>query len=426
MPAQNVGSVEDAAQIADAFLASTVGGPTGGRRRARFHTLRVAGIRPLTDASAEVTFAVPERLAGEFEYLAGQHVALRAEIDGRELRRSYSLCRAPSTGSATGGTVSVAIKRDLGGRFSTWALSELSVGDEVEVMSPQGTFTSTLADLDGAHVAGIAAGSGITPLMALAATVLARSETSRFTLVYTNRSTTDVMFLDELADLKDRYPTRLALHHVLSREQRSAPLLSGRIDEERLRRILDALVLPETVDEWFLCGPFELVQLCRDTLESVGVDREHVRYELFTTGEPGRDEGDAGRPVIVQRGDPVVTIEITLDGQSSTIESPVSAHESILNAALRVRPDVPFACAGRSVRHLPGAAARRLGGDDRELRARARRTRARLRAHLPIAPDDRPRRRRLRRLMRHPEGTVRPAANSGESAESGRMPARPA
>jgi ring-1,2-phenylacetyl-CoA epoxidase subunit PaaE len=341
MAAQNIGSVDDATQIADAFLASAVGGPTGIRRRARFHTLRVADIHPLTDAAIEVTFAVPEALTGDYDYLAGQHVALRAEIDGRELRRSYSLCRPPSAGS-----VSVAIKRDLGGRFSTWALSELAVGDELDVMSPQGTFTSTLADLDDAHVAGIAAGSGITPLMALAATVLARSETSRFTLVYTNRSTTDVMFLDELADLKDRYPTRLALHHVLSREQRSAPLLSGRIDEERLRTILDTLVLPETVDEWFLCGPFELVQLCRDTLESVGVDRSHVRYELFTTGEPGRDEGDAGRPVVVERGDPVYTIEITLDGQSSTIESPTSAHESILNAALRVRPDAPFACAG--------------------------------------------------------------------------------
>ncbi|GAA1942435.1 1,2-phenylacetyl-CoA epoxidase subunit PaaE [Microbacterium deminutum] len=341
MPSQQIGSVDDATQIADAFLASAVGGPSGTRRRARFHTLRVADVRALTDSSAEVTFAVPDELVGEFDYLAGQHVALRAEIDGREVRRSYSLCRPPTPGS-----VSVAIKRDLGGRFSTWALSELKPGDELDVMSPQGTFTSTLADLDDAHVAGIAAGSGITPLMALAATVLARSDTSRFTLVYTNRSTTDVMFLDELADLKDRYPTRLALHHVLSREQRSAPLLSGRIDEERLRRILDTLVLPETVDEWFLCGPFELVQLCRDTLGSLGVDRSHVRYELFTTGEPGRDEGDAGRPVIVQQGDPVFTIEITLDGQSSTIESPTSAHESILNAALRVRSDVPFACAG--------------------------------------------------------------------------------
>lgn len=319
------------------------------RRRARFHTLRVSEVRPLTESSVEVTFAVPPELAGEFDYLAGQHVALRAHIDGREVRRSYSLCRAPSTSSGPGTgdrTVSVAIKRDQGGRFSTWAQTDLRPGDELDVMSPQGTFTSMLPDLDGAHVAAVAAGSGITPVMALASTLLARSETSRFTLVYTNRATTDVMFLEDLADLKDRYPTRLALHHVLSREQRSAPLLSGRIDDERLRRILDVLVLPETVDEWFLCGPFDLVQRCRDTLDDIGVDRAHVRYELFTTGEPGRDETDAGRPVIVRPDEPVRTIEVTLDGQSSTIESPVSANESILSAALRVRPDVPFACAG--------------------------------------------------------------------------------
>lgn len=337
---------EDAARIADAFLDGAVGGPPGARTRARFHTLRVAAVRPLTDAAVEVTFAVPPALATEFDYLAGQHVALRARIDGREVRRSYSLCRPPTHSSNGDGAISVAIKRDLGGRFSTWAQTDLRPGDEIDVMSPQGSFTSRIAELDGAHVAGIAAGSGITPLMALATTVLSRSESSRFTLVYTNRSTSDVMFLEELADLKDRHPNRLALHHVLSREQRSAPLLSGRIDEQRLRRILDALVLPETVDEWFLCGPFELVQLCRDTLGVYGIDRSHVRYELFTTGEPGHDDGDAGRPVIVQQGDPVHTIEITLDGQSTTIESPVSAHESILNAALRVRPDVPFACAG--------------------------------------------------------------------------------
>jgi ring-1,2-phenylacetyl-CoA epoxidase subunit PaaE len=340
--------VADAERVADALLASAVGGPSAPvRRRTRFHTLRVAGIRSLTDAAIEVTFEIPPALHGEFDYLAGQHVALRTRLDGHEVRRSYSLCRPPAADPATGaGTISVAIKRDQGGRFSTWAQSELRVGDELDVMSPQGTFTSSLAELDGAHVAGIAAGSGITPLMALAATVLARSETSRFTLVYTNRSTTDVMFLEELADLKDRYPSRLALHHVLSREQRAAPLLSGRIDEERLRRILDALVLPDTVDEWFLCGPFELVQLCRDTLADIGVESAHVRYELFTTGEGGRVEAPSGRAVHVRADEPVHRIEVTLDGQSATVESPISAHESILNAALRVRPDAPFACAG--------------------------------------------------------------------------------
>jgi ring-1,2-phenylacetyl-CoA epoxidase subunit PaaE len=335
-------------RIAESFLAGVVGGPRGSRHRARFHSLRVAAVRPLTDASIEVTFAIPEQLRGDYDYLAGQHVALRTVLDGHEVRRSYSLCRAMDSGGGGDGpqTISVAIKRDLGGRFSTWAQTELRVGDTLDVMSPQGGFTSALADLDGRHVAAIAAGSGITPLMSLAATMLARSETSRFTLVYTNRSTTDVMFVEELSELKDRYPTRLALHHVLSREQRTAPLLSGRIDEERLRRILDELVFPETVDEWFLCGPFDLVQLCRDTLEAVGVDPARVRYELFTTGEPGAALPSAGRPVVVRDDAEVYRLEFTLDGQSSSVASPVDAHESILNAALRVRPDVPFACAG--------------------------------------------------------------------------------
>lgn len=333
-------TVARAEAVADALLHTAVGGVDRGRPRARFHPLRVAEVRPLTADSVEVTFAVPDDLVAEYDYLPGQYVALRARLDGHEVRRSYSLCRPPTPGS-----VSVAIKRNSGGWFSAWAQTELHPGDEIDVMSPQGTFTTTLADLDGAHVAGIAAGSGITPVMALATTVLARSRTSRFTLVYTNRSTLDVMFLDELADLKDRYPTRFALHHVLSREQRAAPVLSGRLDEQRLRRILDGLILPQTIDEWFLCGPFELVQLCRDTLADVGVGRAHVRYELFTTGEAGAPAGPR-RPVQVRADEPVRTIEFTLDGQSASVQSPVSARESILDAALRVRPDTPFACAG--------------------------------------------------------------------------------
>ncbi|GEP48134.1 phenylacetate-CoA oxygenase/reductase subunit PaaK [Microbacterium saccharophilum] len=326
--------------VADAFLRSAVGGPSvAGRGRARFHPLTVVEVRPLTADAIEVTFAVPDQLQGDYGYLPGQYVALRTTLDGQETRRSYSLCRPPTPGS-----LSIAIKRDRGGRFSTWAQTELHPGDTLEVMSPQGTFTSALADLDGAHIAGIAAGSGITPVMALASAVLARSDTSRVTLVYTNRSSADVMFLEDLADLKDRYPTRLALHHVLSREQRSAPLLSGRIDAGKLRTILDALVLPETIDEWFLCGPLELVQLCRDTLADIGVDRSHVRYELFTSGDDPRPHPVA--PLAVRPDAPSVTVEITLDGHSATVQSPVDAHESILTAALRVRPDAPFACAG--------------------------------------------------------------------------------
>ncbi|AVL96472.1 1,2-phenylacetyl-CoA epoxidase subunit PaaE [Microbacterium paraoxydans] len=324
--------------------ASSPASASRARSRARFHTLEVEDVRPLTEDAVEVTFTVPAELADDYDHLPGQYVALRTTLDGVEVRRSYSLCRAPehrTDGAPT--RLSVAVKRDEGGMFSTWAQTGLRPGFRIDVMSPQGTFTSGLDDLDEKHVVGIAAGSGITPLMALAHTVLSRSQTSRFTLLYTNRSTLDVMFLEDLADLKDRYPTRLTLHHVLSREQRTAPVLSGRIDEPKLRTILDALIDPADVDEWFLCGPLALVDLCREVLADVGVPREHVRFELFTTGdEPVR----AARPVTVRSGEKTVRIEVNLDGVSSTVESPVAARESVLNAALRVRPDAPFACAG--------------------------------------------------------------------------------
>lgn len=316
------------------------------RRRARFHELEVAEVRPLTAESIEVTFAVPPELHREYDYLPGQYVALRAHIDGHELRRSYSICRPPAHGPGGAVTaISIGIKRDLGGMFSVWAHENLKPGHRIDVMSPEGSFTSALPDLDGAHIAGIAAGSGVTPMMSLAAFVLASSPTAQFSLVYTNRATQDVMFLEELADLKDRYPARLALHHVLSREQRTAPLLSGRIDAAKLDAILDGLLPPATVTEWFLCGPFELVALCRATLEARGVPASSIRFELFTTDADG-PRIDRGRPVIAREGDEMRRIEFTLDGLSSTVESPVAANEAILDAALRVRGDVPFACAG--------------------------------------------------------------------------------
>ena len=318
--------------------------PSGDRHRARFHTLTVSDVRHLTDDAIEVGFTVPAELADDYAYLPGQYVALRVHLDGAEVRRSYSLCRPPVPVRDGATSLAVAVKRDEGGLFSTWAQTELHPGFEIDVMSPQGTFTSGLEELEGMHVVGIAAGSGITPMMALARNLLTASETTRFTLLYTNKSTSDVMFLEDLADLKDRYPTRLVLHHVLSREQRTAPVLSGRIDEEKLRTILDSLILPSTVDEWFLCGPFALVDLCREVLADIGVPREHVRFELFTTGDAPAERGP--RQVEVRAGEKAYRIEINLDGVSSTVESPVDAHESVLNAALRVRPDAPFACSG--------------------------------------------------------------------------------
>jgi ring-1,2-phenylacetyl-CoA epoxidase subunit PaaE len=326
------------------------------RRRASFNPLAVAEVRRLTPDAIEVSFTVPEDLVGEYDYLPGQYVALRATIDGQDVRRSYSICAEPEPGE-----IRIAIKRDLGGFFSTWANESLKRGDVLQVMSPQGAFISRhpmtelnhpdeiqaqLARTATGNFVAFAAGSGITPIVAIAKTALGACASTRFDLVYANKAAMDVMFLEELADLKDKYLARFAVHHVLSREQRISPLMTGRIDAEKLATIFDTVLRTDDVDEWFLCGPFELVELCRDTLSARGVPAEKVRYELFTTGDPQEPEGSIGRPVLVDESARNVEITFKLDGLQGTVASPVHAQESILNAALRVRPDVPFACAG--------------------------------------------------------------------------------
>lgn len=327
------------------------------RRRATFSTLTVSEVRPLTADSVEVTFAVPPELHEDFDYAPGQYVALRTELDGQEVRRSYSICTEP-----TPGEIRVAIKRDIGGVFSNWANESLKPGDQMEVMNPSGAFVSktaitsmnnpaklaeeAVALRSDVHLVAFAAGSGITPIMAIARSVLAASKDSTFDLIYANRSAGDVMFAEELGDLKDRYPARLAVHHVLSREQRINPLLTGRIDEEKLSDLLDKVLRVPDTDEWFLCGPFELVQMARDSLAARGVDEDKIRFELFTTGRPDRPEGQQGRKVEADPQGENVQIEFTLDGLTGAIASPAASGETVLNAALRARPDVPFACAG--------------------------------------------------------------------------------
>jgi ring-1,2-phenylacetyl-CoA epoxidase subunit PaaE len=298
-------------------------------------------VRRLTPDAIEVAFDVPGELAHAYDYEPGQYIAIRTTLGEDVLRRSYSICQAPSPGE-----LKVAIKRDLGGVFSGWALENLAPGMMLEVMSPEGRFVSQAAASGTAHCAAIAAGSGITPVLAVAQSVLAASEHNTFSLVYSNRTAIDTMFVDELADLKDRYPSRLALYHVLTRERRSSELLSGRLDGAKLAKILGTLVPVESVDEWFLCGPFELVQLCRDALGARGVPADSIRYELFTTGEPGIPAPQRGRPIAVDPGEAVRTVSFRLDGTTSTATTAVHSQETILNAALRVRGDVPFACAG--------------------------------------------------------------------------------
>ncbi len=318
-------------------------GVTGARpvRRHAFHPLRVSGIERLTADAVAVSFAVPPELAEDYLFQAGQHLTLRTVLDGRELRRSYSICS-----SATSGTLRVAVKRLPGGLFSAWVHEGLRVGDQVDVMTPSGRFVLTPRPGDGAvHRCAFAAGSGITPVLSIVATALEAERESTFTLVYGNRTTGDVMFLEELADLKDRYPSRLQVLHVLSGEPQESELLTGRIDRDKVQRLLGGLLDAGSVDEWFLCGPYRMVETVRAALLHSGVPNARVHVELFRVeGEPAVGEPSAAAPPD-QAGTPTSSVSVVLDVRRTTVAVD-PARERVLDAVLRVRPDAPYACKG--------------------------------------------------------------------------------
>ena len=301
------------------------------RRKAPFHTLRVAKVERLTDDSAAITFAVPEELAAEFAFAAGQSLTLRRVVGGREERRNYSIC------AAVGEAPRIGVREVPDGLFSHWLLHEVEPGTEVDVQPPTGSFRVDPAR-PGRHLC-IAAGSGVTPVLSIAATVLADPR-SQVTLLYGNRTTGSVMFLEELADLKNRYGTRFELVHVLSREPRDVELFSGRLEGERLRILLQLLVPLADVDHVWLCGPFAMVTDARDVLVDLGVPPDKVHVELFYVDEP---------PPELHHVDPVTTgetseVTIVLDGRSST--TPLPRDRTILDAAQAGRSDLPFACKG--------------------------------------------------------------------------------
>jgi ring-1,2-phenylacetyl-CoA epoxidase subunit PaaE len=318
--------------------------PSPAVRRPRFHTLTVARVERLTDRSVAVTFAVPEDLREEYAFRPGQHLTLRARIGGEDVRQSYSICQPRSTGT---GPALVRIASGLveAGRMSTWLNTVVRPGDEVDVMTPMGSFTCpTRPELARHHVA-VAAGSGITPVLSLVTTALQEEPLSRVTLLFGNRSTSSVMFLEELEDLKNRYSGRFHLVMVMSREPQEVELFDGRLDPERLARILDALVPVADVDEWYLCGPMGLVEGAQALLHDRGVDPHHVHHEIFHVVDPAHPEG-VSRPVaapVAPGAPPVAVVTVRLDGRATEVPM-ASAEESILDATLRVRPDAPFSC----------------------------------------------------------------------------------
>jgi ring-1,2-phenylacetyl-CoA epoxidase subunit PaaE len=313
-------------------MAGTQAGP---RRHSVFHPLRVACVERLTDDAVAITFDVPPELREEFRFQAGQHVSIRSPVVGDEVRRNYSIC-AP----ATSGRLRIGVKRIPDGVFSSYAAERLRPGDVLDIMTPTGSFSTVLHPGQRKRYGAIAAGSGITPVLSILSTALEVEPGSSAVLVYVNRTTLNIMFLEDLEDLKNRYPDRFQLIHVLDEEPLDVEILSGRLDAGRLGRILDRLVLPDDVDEWFLCGPLPMTDVAHEVLLAYGADDEHIHRELFFVGPPPAASSRAPAAAEPAAG---ASVTILLDGRSQTFVLPEDG-ASILDATLRYRADAPFAC----------------------------------------------------------------------------------
>jgi len=300
--------------------------------RSGFRALRVTAVDSLCDDAVAITFAVPADVSASFDFKPGQSLTVRRIVDGREERRSYSIC------SAAGSAPRIGVREVPRGEVSGWLVHDLRVGDELEVQPPTGTFTPDLT-VPSHHLL-IAAGSGITPVLSIAASVLAANRSSQVTLVYGNRRADSVMFADEVADLKDAYPSRLRLVHVLSREPQEVDLFSGRLDADRLRALLPQVCPIDQVGHAWLCGPYGMVTDAIEVLGELGIADEHIHRELFYVEDsPPEQEHHIEAPP-----GPGSQVTVILDGRStSTI---VPGDVPLLDGLQKVRPDLPFACKG--------------------------------------------------------------------------------
>jgi ring-1,2-phenylacetyl-CoA epoxidase subunit PaaE len=306
-----------------------------GRMPPRFHTLHIASLRRETEDAVSLAFALPDALRAAYRYTPGQYLTLQATIDGEAVRRSYSICSGLDDGD-----LRVAIKRVPGGVFSTWANEELREGDAVPVMTPDGRFGIAIEQDAGRTLVAFAAGSGITPVLSILKTVLARETASRFVLFYGNRSTGSIMFRGVLEDLKDRYMARLSIFHVLSREQQDVAVLNGHLDAAKVGVLMRAMLPAEAVDQAFVCGPQPMIEGLEKALADLGLPRARIHVERFTPGVGGRP-----RTVAVPPATPPKAI-VTVICEGVRWEIPVAEGESIIDAAIRAGRNLPFSCKG--------------------------------------------------------------------------------
>ena len=304
-----------------------------------FHSLRIASVQALTRDSIAITFDVPEHLQKKFEYVQGQHLTLRAIIDGQEVRRSYSICSAVQDKR-----LRIAIKKVADGAFSHWATAHLLPESRVDVMPPQGNFHMPLKPEVARHVVAFAAGSGITPILAIVKTMLIAEPLTRITLVYGNRSSSGVMFKEELEDLKDTYFTRLNLVWVMSRESQDIELFNGRIDYDKttelLTRWLNLAGSPSGIDAAFICGPHGMMLAVAKALEDKGVDKSCIKAELFGTPLSTRPR----MALTAVQSNEECEVEVVLDGARRSFT--MAKNQSLVDGGLKAGLDMPYACKG--------------------------------------------------------------------------------
>jgi ring-1,2-phenylacetyl-CoA epoxidase subunit PaaE len=300
-----------------------------------FHALRVADVVSETAEANSIRFEIPPELRERFSFKAGQHLTLRATINGEEVRRNYSLCTAPADGDWM-----VTVKRIGGGLFSNWAGDHLKPGDTIDVMPPHGSFTCNFDSAQRRRLVGIAGGSGITPVMSLIRTLLRDEPHSRFTLLYGNRDSSSVIFLEALAGLKDKHLDRLEIYHFLDAEEQDIELFNGMLNRDRLEEAISALV-PDApvVDGWFICGPGPMMDAAEGALLDRNIPKERIHIERFTADRP--PEAVAQEIAQLQSQAEGVSVAVTLDGRTRRV--PFTAG-NILDSARAAGLPAPFAC----------------------------------------------------------------------------------
>jgi ring-1,2-phenylacetyl-CoA epoxidase subunit PaaE len=310
----------------------------------RFHDLTVSRVTPEAAGAVAITLAVPADLRAQFDFQPGQFLTVRADIDGADVRRSYSIS-SPRSRLAQG-ELELGIRPVEGGVFSNWAAAQLKAGDTLRVMPPDGRFT--VQKQRAIHRVGFAAGSGITPILSILASTLEDQPESKFTLVYGNRRMDSVMFNEALQDLKDRYPSRLTLIHILSRQAQEVPLLEGRIDAAKVRAVMDAFLPVGSMDEVFICGPEAMIEETEKTLLDAGVKADRIRTERFTSptldalSPEQRSQAVLGHQATREGGE--VQLTVVLDGKP--YDMPMNKNEKILDIALAMGLDLPYSCKG--------------------------------------------------------------------------------